>query len=84
MNNRQLLLLLVALLPFFAAAQTQTLRGTVYDQQAETPLIGATVQLITEGQPIGATTDVNGTFALKNVPVGRQALRVTYLGYEPQ
>lgn len=84
MNTRQLFTLLVALLPFFAAAQTQTLRGTVYDQQSETPLIGATVQLMTDGQSNGATTDVNGIFTLKNVPVGRQALRITYLGYEPQ
>lgn len=77
-------LLPALLLPFLLAAQTQTLRGTVYDQQSETPLIGATVQLITDAQPVGASTDVNGIFTLKNIPVGRQALRVTYLGYEPQ
>jgi len=78
-------------LPLFIFAQTQTLRGTVYDQQSETPLIGATVQLIASDvsagaapQTIGSTTDVNGAFTLKNIPVGRQALRVTYLGYEPQ
>lgn len=85
MNTRTLYAILFTFfIPLYLAAQTQTLRGTVYDQQSETPLIGATVQLIAEGQAIGATTDVNGAFALKNVPVGRQALRITYLGYEPQ
>jgi len=85
MHIKTLWILLSAfLLPLFMAAQTQTLRGNVYDQQSETPLVGATVQLITDAQPMGATTDINGAFILKNVPVGRQALRITYLGYEPQ
>ncbi len=72
-------------LPVLLSAQTSIIRGTVVDQQAETPLIGATVQLIQpEGQtPIGAMTDANGAFVLRNVPVGRQVIRVTYLGYEP-
>lgn len=72
------------LFPLFLAAQTSTLRGTVLDKQAETPLIGATVQVLNVEPVIGATTGVDGGFALKNVPVGRQTLRVTYLGYEPQ
>lgn len=85
MNNRTFYSLLFAFfLPFLLAGQTQTLRGTVYDQQSESPLIGATVQLLTNAEAIGATTDLNGRFTLKNVPVGRQALRITYLGYEPQ
>ncbi len=79
---------LLLLLPWAAFAQTSTIRGTVLDKQSETPLIGATVQLVLpasgEGQPIGATTDVEGQFALKNVPVGRQTLRITYLGYDAQ
>ncbi|MCW5922356.1 MAG: carboxypeptidase regulatory-like domain-containing protein [Saprospiraceae bacterium] len=71
-------------------AQTSTLRGVVLDKQAETPLIGATVVLLASAAtseadaPLGATTDVNGKFTIANVPVGRQTLRVTYLGYEPQ
>ena len=84
-------LLSAFLLPLFLFAQTQTLRGTVYDQQSETPLIGATVQVLSSAisaggaqQLIGSTTDVDGAFTLKNIPVGRQALRITYLGYEPQ
>lgn len=70
-------------------AQTQTIRGVILDQQSESPLIGATVQLISDNDAaaqqsaIGATTDTDGQFLLKNAPVGRQALRISYLGYEP-
>ena len=70
--------------PFLLQAQTQTLRGVVLDKQSETPLIGVTVQLLDVSPSIGATTDESGNFALKNVPVGRQNLRITYLGYETQ
>jgi len=65
-------------------AQTSTLRGVVMDKQAETPLIGATVQILNLESALGATTDADGKFTLKNVPVGRQTLRITYLGYEAQ
>lgn len=82
------LLLPVFLFPVFLFAQNQTLRGIVVDHQSEMPLIGATVQVVTAAADqtanLGASTDENGAFAIKNVPVGRQALRVTYLGYEPQ
>lgn len=76
---------LLFLLPFFLNAQTQTIRGTVLDQQSESPIIGATVQLLAPtGEALqGAMTDANGRFAVADVPVGRQVLRVTYLGYEP-
>lgn len=82
---QRLPVLLFFLFPLLLPSQTQVIRGWVADQQSETPLIGATVQLITapDQTPIGATSDENGRFVLKNVPVGRQALRITYLGYEP-
>ena len=81
-----LLSLSFLLFPFFLLAQTSTLRGVVLDKQAETPLIGATIQIITslQGSGLGATTDVDGAFVLKNVPVGRQTLRISYIGYETQ
>ncbi|MBC7776610.1 MAG: TonB-dependent receptor, partial [Phycisphaerae bacterium] len=79
-----LALLPILLFPAFLFSQSQTLRGTVLDKQAETPLIGATVQVLNIEPSIGATSDLEGNFALKNVPVGRQTLRITYIGYETQ
>lgn len=85
-KTSSLLSLFFLLFPFFLLAQTSTLRGVVLDKQAETPLIGATIQIITslQGSGLGATTDVDGAFVLKNVPVGRQTLRISYIGYETQ
>ncbi len=82
---RLLLLNPLFLLPLLLQAQDQTLRGTVLDQQSELPLVGATIQLLdgSGGLAGGAMTDADGRFALRNVPVGRQVLRVSYLGYEP-
>ncbi|MBP6184632.1 MAG: carboxypeptidase-like regulatory domain-containing protein [Saprospiraceae bacterium] len=66
----------------FLQAQTQTIRGTVLDRHSEMPLIGATIQLVTTSTPLGTVTDVEGRFELKDVPVGRHALSISYLGYE--
>ena len=81
--------LTVALLLLMAAyinsmAQIQVLRGIVLDQQSEIPLIGATVQVLGIDPPLGGVTDMNGRFELKNVPVGRQSIRISYIGYESQ
>lgn len=61
---------------------TQTIRGTLVDQQSEAPLIGANIIVVGSDPFIGASTDIDGQFRLENVPVGRQTLRLTYLGYE--
>ncbi|MCU0443296.1 MAG: TonB-dependent receptor [Microscillaceae bacterium] len=65
-------------------AQTQTIRGQIIDQQAKSPLAGATV-FIPDTEPlIGATTDAEGYYELKNVPLGRVAIKISYLGYKEQ
>ncbi len=66
----------------FSYGQVQVLKGRIIDQQSEMPLIGATVELINQ-QGKGTTTDVDGYFRLEAVLVGRQAIRVSYLGYDP-
>jgi len=98
MRNQKILLAIAASLfflsPFIAKGQntalTQTIKGTVKDKSVKTPLIGATIQLLTaEGAPsaegnktFGAIADLDGQFRIQNVPVGKIALKVTYLGYK--
>lgn len=62
---------------------TQTIRGTVVDQQSKMPLPGAGVVLLNSTPPIGVQTDVDGNFKLEKVPLGRQGIQVSYLGYNP-
>lgn len=61
---------------------TQTIRGSIIDQDTQSPLIGATVVIIGSDPIQGSTTDINGDFRIDNVPVGRVSLLVSYVGYE--
>lgn len=64
--------------------QTQTVKGRVLDNVAEFALIGATVKVAGTDPVIGSVTDINGRFVLESVPVGRQTLIVSYIGYKIQ
>ncbi len=79
---KQIILFLFLMIHLGAFAQnSQTIRGIVNDKQSETPLIGATVQVVGSQPIIGAVTNENGEFALQNVPLGRQQIAFSYIGY---
>jgi hypothetical protein len=59
---------------------TQTVKGTITDKISEKPLAGATVSV--EGSSISSTSDANGAFVLKDVPVGRIKINITFIGYQ--
>lgn len=61
---------------------TQDIRGVVLDVDSKMPLIGATVELIGEDKRYDAITDIDGSFLIEDVPVGRKNMLVNYLGYE--
>jgi hypothetical protein len=79
-----LALLLALFLPFCSPAQvfTQTVRGTVIDQSLQTPIPGATVILLNTSPVRGVLTDADGSFRLPGVRVGRQTLKITFVGYK--
>jgi len=60
----------------------QTIKGAIIDKDAEYPLIGVNVLLVNDSLDIGTTTDLDGNFKLKNIPIGRQALQLSYIGYK--
>lgn len=61
---------------------TQTIRGKVIDADSKSILFGANVILLNRDTLIGAATDADGRFRLENVPVGRQSLKASCIGYE--
>ncbi|NRA51054.1 MAG: TonB-dependent receptor [Phaeodactylibacter sp.] len=65
-----------------SAQPSQTIKGTVTDQQSEMPIIGATIEVLSVAPNKGTATDFDGRFAIEDVPVGRHQLRISYLGYE--
>jgi len=61
------------------AASSGSIVGRVFDKATGDPLPGANVLI--QGTSIGSSTDLDGKYALRSVPTGRQPIRVTYVGY---
>ncbi|MEM9324406.1 MAG: TonB-dependent receptor [Bacteroidota bacterium] len=76
------LALSLATLSHFVFGQTQIVKGQIKDLQADYPLIGATITLVGSDPIKGAVTDLEGKFAIADVPVGRQTFNVQYIGYK--
>ncbi|MGH7563146.1 MAG: carboxypeptidase-like regulatory domain-containing protein, partial [Gemmatimonadota bacterium] len=74
-------ILIFALLPRAASAQTGTVSGTVVDERGE-PVPLATV--VVEGTNLGAMTDENGAYVIREVPAGMQTMVARAFGYRMQ
>lgn len=83
-SNQTFIAFFFAIIALSANAQnpTQTIRGQVVDHVSHTPLPGATVMILQSDPLIGTTTDLDGNFILKKVPVGIHNLGVSYVGYD--
>lgn len=85
--KRYLLITLLLSLAVASSAQTahnSAIRGTVVDKQSQFPLPGVTVILLDSEPMKGIATDIDGHFRLEDVPVGRHAIQISFIGYEPQ
>lgn len=65
--------------PALAIDASGGLTGTVYDKGTSEVLIGANV--VIQGTSIGASTDINGEYTLRNIPAGTHTIVVSYIGY---
>lgn len=61
---------------------TQSLSGTVKDDVTREPLPFVNVVVEGSNPVIGTTTGMDGAFEIEGVPVGRQNIRVSMIGYE--
>ena len=66
----------------YAQTPTQTVKGQVIDLDSEMPIVGATVILLESSPIIGATSDFDGFYKLKNIPIGRRSFKISFMGYE--
>lgn len=62
-----------------ARAASSSIQGHVRDAQTGDPLPGANVFLV--GTSLGASTDLNGNYVIRNVPPGSYTVRTSYVGY---
>jgi CarboxypepD_reg-like domain/TonB dependent receptor/TonB-dependent Receptor Plug Domain len=61
---------------------TQTIKGTVIDEQSGHVLSDVTVMVDAINPVIASITDAAGNFKLYKIPVGRQTIKVSFTGYE--
>ncbi len=85
MKRITLLALMLCTVVYSISAQTltQTVKGQITDEQSGSPIIGATVMVANFDPPKGTITDVNGFYRIENVPIGRQTIQISYLGFKP-
>ena len=60
-------------------SQNSSISGMITDSTYDAPLIGANVFL--QGISLGAATDKDGKYSIKNIPNGDYVLKVSYIGY---
>ncbi len=78
-----ILILLFNIKISFSQTVVQSVRGLVFDNETQNPLMGATV-VITGTKPLlGASTDLTGSYKISNVPLGRYNIQISYIGYDP-
>lgn len=63
---------------------SQVIKGKVVDKSTQVPLPGASVLLMNSDPLNGCITDDKGLFRLDNVPLGRQSVKISYIGYKEQ
>jgi hypothetical protein len=75
-----LLILSTSTLSAYPQGQTQgRIIGRVTDGMTKEPIIGANV--VVEGTTLGASTDLEGRFEIRRLPLGTYAVRVSAIGY---
>ena len=85
---QSIIIRLLAMLMLFSQIEihgqdiTQTIRGSVIDMETNTPLQAAAVAIYTDSILITSTiSDLDGSFRIEDVPVGRCTAVCTYIGY---
>ena len=83
MKNLLIVLLIVTFYTAsFSQSVTQSIRGKVYDNLTNEPLIGANIYIPDSDPVIGTSSDMDGNFILERIPVGRHNIQVFMMGYE--
>ena len=80
--KKVILLLSLYFISISVFSQTGTIKGVIIDKDSKEEIIGATVMLA--GTSTGAVTDIFGNFKLDKIPVGKQKIVITFIGYQKQ
>lgn len=64
------------------SSQVQVIRGSVSDATLKAPLEGANIILLSVNPNLGTSSNTEGHFRIEAVPIGRHALKVSFVGYK--
>jgi len=86
MKNKQVLFLLiqfilVSIVTSLFANDKGAITGTVTESPSGSKLPGVNIQI--EGTVLGASSDINGNFVIRNVPSGNYVVKATMIGHRP-
>ncbi|MEX1191080.1 MAG: TonB-dependent receptor [Brumimicrobium sp.] len=87
MHKSRWITLVVILFSLTLKAQiVQNVKGAVVDSESKYPLVGAKLQLVSldSSATFRQMTDMDGTFAISDVPIGKYSLTVSYALYSNQ
>jgi hypothetical protein len=81
---KKYIFLLSLFIHFISAAQNnkQNIRGVIMDKFSQTPLFGATVQIIDTTKIKGTMTDEKGKYILSDLSPDRYEIKISYVGYK--
>ena len=68
------------MLTLLVAAQTGGIRGKIVDAETNEPLIGSTIAVLKTSK--GGIADLEGNFRINNIPVGKQTIEISFVGYD--
>ncbi len=60
--------------------QNVDFKAIIADEETKEPLIGATLKF--EDLEKGGATDINGMVNIKNIPIGKYEIHISYIGYK--
>jgi len=78
-----LVIIMTGVFPLSAYAQHTVIRGSILDEH-KLPLPGANIVWmgsLASDRVIGTSSDIDGEFILRSVALGKQSIRVTYIGF---
>jgi len=64
---------------FLCAQNFGTISGIIKDKSTKENLLG--VNVFVQGTKIGTSSDIDGKYILKNIPVGNYSIKFSYIGY---
>jgi len=83
---KKIILIIICIVSFYELTYsqniTQIVKGKVFDKTTQEPLMGVNIIVLNSSPIIGTTTNFEGNFILDNVPVGRQSIQFSMIGYE--